>query len=204
MECLEYFKKLDIVEGYEDLGNGKRSNLTAKFALVFMLRGLYISWKIPVAYYLTHTGIKSLDLASLIIQIIKKLLAVNIIVKVCVCDQRSNNRSAYSILGVTTSKPFFIIDAQKIIALHDVPHLFKNIRNNLQDSDFKIGNNIISFKDIVKVYNIDKSNIKCRALPKLTDAHIFTKFGQKMSVKLALQVMRNSICGCCFEMRTKQ
>lgn len=193
MECLEYSKKLDLVEGYEDLGNGERSNLTAKFALVFMLRGLYMSWKIPVAYYLTHTGIKGLDLANLIVEIIKKLIEVNIVVKVCVCDQGSNNRSAYSILGVTTQEPFFIINKEKIMALHDVPHLFKNIRNNLQDSDFEIENKIISFKDIVKVYNIDKNNIKCRALPKLTEAHVFTKFGQKMSVKLALQVMSHSV-----------
>lgn len=193
MECLEYSKQLDVVEGYEDLGNGKRSNLTAKFALVFMLRGLYKSWKLPVAYYLTHTGIKSLDLANLIVKIIKKLFDVNIIVKICVCDQGSNNRSAYTILGVTTEEPFFLIDNQKIIAIHDVPHLFKNIRNNLQDSDFRFGNKIISFKDIVKVYNIDKCNTKCRALPKLTDAHIFTKFGQKMSVKLAVQVMSHSV-----------
>lgn len=51
-----------------------------------------------VAYYLTCTGIKSLDFANLIVEIIKQLLKVNIKCKVHVCDQESYNKSAYLLL----------------------------------------------------------------------------------------------------------
>ncbi|KAF0755135.1 Transposable element P transposase [Aphis craccivora] len=49
-EFLEYSKDFDFIEGFEDLGRLGRSNKTANTALVFMDRGVYTSWKIPIAY----------------------------------------------------------------------------------------------------------------------------------------------------------
>lgn len=72
-----------------------------------------MSWKIPVAYYLTHTGINSLDLANLIVKIIKKLWKVNTKDKIRVCDQESNNTNTCWTLDVTIQEPFFTIDTQK-------------------------------------------------------------------------------------------
>jgi len=46
----EYSKPLDLVEGFEDLGQIGRTNKPASQALVFMARGLYSNWK--YGYYL--------------------------------------------------------------------------------------------------------------------------------------------------------
>lgn len=48
------------------------------------------------------------------------------------------------------------MDEHKIFALFDTPHLLKSIRNNFIGSNFKKGDIVISFNDIVQTYNIDK------------------------------------------------
>lgn len=171
-ENLEYSKEMDYIEGYEDLGQLGRSMRTAKYALVFLARGLYSSWKLPIAYFLSHTGIKGKELSQLIVHTLEKLFEVNLIPKICVCDQGATNRSALSILGVNKDNPCFSIEDKVIYAIYDVPHLIKSLRNNMLNGTFIIGNKQISFNDIITVYNIDKNNEKARALLKLTDAHI--------------------------------
>lgn len=59
MKSLEYSKKYDLVEGFEDLGRNRRKNALANYVLVFMVRGLYKSWKMPVAYFLSHNNVKA-------------------------------------------------------------------------------------------------------------------------------------------------
>jgi len=49
--CLEYSKYLDCVERYEDLGSKRYNNSLATQALVFLIRGIYSNWKMPVSYY---------------------------------------------------------------------------------------------------------------------------------------------------------
>lgn len=56
-QCLEYNKKLDLIEGFEDLGPLGRTAKEATHALVFSIRGLYSQWKIPVAYFLSRNSI---------------------------------------------------------------------------------------------------------------------------------------------------
>ena len=40
-EALHYSPQLDMVEGFSDLGAGKRSKKIASHALVFMVRGMF-------------------------------------------------------------------------------------------------------------------------------------------------------------------
>lgn len=192
-ENLSYSKDMDYIEGYEDLGHLGRSKKAARYALVFLIRGLYLSWKLPIAYFLSHTGVKGTQLSQLITDIIEKLFEVGLIPKVCVCDQGATNRSALKNLGVTKSDPHFMVGEKRMYSIFDVPHLVKSLRNNLLNGDFIVGQKQISFKDIVTVYNIDKKNAKSKALPTLTDSHVFPNSFQKMSVKRAVQIFSNSV-----------
>lgn len=45
---LEYSKFFNLVERFEDLGPKGRSNKLAGQAMVFMIRRLYSSWKMPI------------------------------------------------------------------------------------------------------------------------------------------------------------
>lgn len=57
-EFLEYSKDFDFIKGFEDLGKYGRSRNTANSCLVFMARGIYSFWKIPIAYFLAHSAVK--------------------------------------------------------------------------------------------------------------------------------------------------
>lgn len=88
-----------------------------------------------------------------------------------------------------TKKPYFYVNEEKIVSIYDTPHILKSIRNQ-----FKKGEKIISFNDILVTYNIDKNKNKSRALLKITDAHIIKPNSfQKMNVKLAVQLLSNSM-----------
>lgn len=89
---------------------------------------------------------------------------------IIVCDQGTSKQSAFKKLAVTQDKPYFKVNNHKIIVLFDTPHLFASFRNNLL-TDFILRNKRILFKDITKTYEIDKKNVKSRALCKITDAH---------------------------------
>lgn len=77
--------------------------------------------------------------------------------------------------------------------MYDVPHLIKNVRNNLLTSDIIFKNNRVSFQDIKKTYKIDKRSPTSRTLLKITDCHINPGPFKKMSCKLALQVFSKSM-----------
>lgn len=71
--CLEFNK---FVEGYEDLGSKGRTNKLAGQALVFLIRGLYSSWKLPIMYILPATSVKHTMLADLISEIIGHFFSI--------------------------------------------------------------------------------------------------------------------------------
>jgi hypothetical protein len=54
---LQYDKHDDVIVGFEDFGPyGPRSNKIAKYALVFMLRGLAANWTQPLGYVFTASA----------------------------------------------------------------------------------------------------------------------------------------------------
>lgn len=57
-----------------------------------------------------------------------------------VCDQGTTNVSVVKSLGVTHSKPYFMVNNEKIFVFYDPPHLFKSVPNNLLDGYFKYSN----------------------------------------------------------------
>lgn len=192
-EYLEYNKKLDIIEGFEDLGPLGRSTKHATHALVFSIRGLYSSWKFPLAYFFSHHSTNKDNLKYLINYILETLHAIGFLPRALVCDQGSNNRGALTLLGVTKDQPYFHFNGNKIFAFFDVPHLFKSIRNNLLSGTFKLFDKIISFDIIKRTYEIDKSSQTARTLPKITDKHISPNAFEKMSCNLALQIFSNTM-----------
>jgi len=87
-EFLEYSKQYDFAEGFENIGKIGRENKTANTALVFMVRGIYSSWKFPIA----HFAVKSKTFKTLIVDVIKELIGVELSPQLTVCDQGTNNQ----------------------------------------------------------------------------------------------------------------
>ena len=60
---LIFDQRLDSVVGYEDIGDGVRSDKVASYATVFMVRGIFGTWKQPVGYFLT-SGTMSAEISK--------------------------------------------------------------------------------------------------------------------------------------------
>ena len=96
-------------------------------------------------------------------------------------------------LGATVSEPWFLSGNQnKIFVMYDVPHLMKNLRNNLLKYDITVNGDTVSFKFIQQMYHLEKQS-SLRLCPKLTDDHFYLKPFKKMRVKLATQVLSHSV-----------
>ncbi|KAL4126559.1 hypothetical protein QTP88_010780 [Uroleucon formosanum] len=151
---VEYNKSLDEVEGFEDLGSLGRSNKPGSHALVVTIRGLYINWKIPLSYYFTGSGVKGDSLVLIIKECVQKILELGFLPSAIICDQGTQNRRMFSILGGSENEPFAMICDQKLFLIYDMPHLIKSVRNNLLNGNFKNGEELISLNDVKKLMKL--------------------------------------------------
>lgn len=193
MKSVEYNKIIDEIEGFEDLGSIDRTQKLGSHALAIMVRGLIKNWNFPFSYYFTGSGVKGDDLVKINKDSVEKMLNVGLLPSAIVCDQGTQNRRMFSLLGATEDNPSTIICSTNLFLIYDMPHLMKSIRNNLLTGDFKIDNNIVSMKDIHKTYEIDTNNTTARAMTKITPTHLNPNPFQKMSCKLAIQLLSNSV-----------
>lgn len=192
-KTLEYNRKSDIIEGFEDLGELGRRPVPATQTLVLMIRGIYSQWKLPIAYFVSQNGVTEESLFSIITKCLEHL-------KVCgfdpigiTCDLSRTNQKFFKKLGVTVDQPYFYMHDVKYYALFDVPHLLKCVRNNFIDNDFKLQDKYIKFSDIKKIYDLDIHSSTGRSLPKLTESHLNPNSFEKMNVKLATQLFSHSV-----------
>lgn len=135
LKCIKYNKTLDMIEGFEDLGLIGRTSKYAKHALVIIVRGLYKNWKFPLCYFLGNNGINGNELSQIIKQSVKHILNIGLLPTSIVCDQGSQNRKLFNLLGGDESNPFCKIHEHSLHLIYDIPHLIKSLRNNLLTGD---------------------------------------------------------------------
>ena len=127
---LNYSGHADTVVGYVDLGEEGRSPEIASQGLVFMLKGVYNSWKMPIAYYLT-SKVDAATLTKLLPRAINSCEMAGMRIRVVVADGAPPNRSAFKRLGTTLDSPFIHHNGRRIYVMTDPVHLLKAPRNNL-------------------------------------------------------------------------
>lgn len=191
--CLEYSRKIDFVEGFEDLGEFGRRPVPANQVLVLMIRGIYSKWKIPIAYFASCNGVPHNILKQIILNCIDKLTSSNLEPIGIVCDLSSTNQKVFKNLNIEIEKPYFYCNEKKYFAFFDVPHLLKCVRNNFLKNNFSLNGKYISFSDIRKVHELDKISKTGKSLIKITDRHLSPNSFEKMNVKLAAQLLSNSV-----------
>jgi glycosyltransferase involved in cell wall biosynthesis len=191
-ESVTYNVERDLVEGLEDFGNFGRTKYVANHATVFMVRGLIQRWKQPMGYFLSSGTISSSMLQSLLLEALDKVKEIGLEVKVIICHQGSNNRSALEKLGVKEQSPSFLHEGVKYLVLYDPPHLLKNVRNNLKKSGFTSNGKLVSWHYIEQFFNFDKC-CRVRMAPKLTEKHINLPPFAALRVKFAAQVLSRSV-----------
>lgn len=206
---LTYLSVQDKLIGFHDLGNIRRQTF-ANHAMVFMIKGIFKSWKQPICYYLTDGGLKANDLAVEITNVINKCQEIGLRVVATVCDQLSVNSSAIKILKQKTNEDFlrkgeenrlmgFQINSHEVVPLFDPPHLLKGVRNNLLEHNasfvWKNGPQKASWQDVVSLYVLDETEVDLKMCHKLTDLHIYKEKMKKMKVSIAAQVFSQNVSG---------
>lgn len=187
-EHISYDARSDLFEGFVE-GADKLVHTTQ--ALTVMIKGLKRGHKQVVGYYLTHNAMPGAALKDIVIDVLTKIRQTGFIPKVLVCDRGQNNISMRRLLGVTTEKPFFEMEGERIF-LHDPPHLLKATRNNLKKFDFLQGDKIYKWGHIREFYDKDKDMVP-RMAPKLRNIHLELPPFSPMRVCLAAQTLSHSV-----------
>lgn len=184
----------DTVIGLEDNGKGC-TDKPASSATVLMVRGMRSAWKQPIAYTFSSTSYDANQMKDFLENIIQSLNNIGLEVMCLISDMGSNCLELSKILGVTLENPKINLAGRDIFYLFDPPHMIKALRNNLLHFNFKWDNQVASWSDIVTFYEKD-SKLNNRLAPKLTKSHINPTNFERMRVKLATQVISNSVvCG---------
>ena len=188
---LAYQRSEDIIEGFADHGPLGRSNACADHALVMMVRGITKRWKQPVGFFLSAGTTKATVQQQLLVQCIRRVTEAGLTVLATTCDMGTNNQTTYRLLGAADSG-VFTVDGRNIIALYDVPHLFKCLRNALMKHDIEVDGELSSWRYLETLFEVDSASFP-RAAPKLTERHIRPNNFEKMKVRYAVQVMSRTV-----------
>lgn len=186
--------------GYVDLGTDIESDAlpVAKEALVFLLVGLNMRWKIPIAYFLLN-GLAAAEKANLVKGCLKMVYDCGVKIVSFTFDGTSTNLLVGSILGAKLEypdiQPWFLhpLSNERIHILLDACHMVKLVRNTLgdwkrlQDADGKT----ICWNYFEKLVSLQEA-AGLHAANKLSKRHLnFRK--EIMKVKLAVQVFSASV-----------
>lgn len=192
-KSLEYNKPDDVIDGFVDHGDGKRSFSIASKCLFFMIKGTCSNWKYILSYYPVSKDTTKIELKKLLFENIAMAEELGLTVKSLICDQGGPNIGLYNMLGTSFKKPYFMHNNKRIVCLFDYCHLLKNLRNNLFKHGYQTPHGNVRFSVIEKVYERSSANLNYRVCPKLTKKHIYPTFWEKMSVKRAAQVLSKSM-----------
>lgn len=179
-----------------DEENFENCSPLAKEALVFMVSGVGIDFKIPIGYFLS-TGLCGAEKAALIYEAIMKLTDIGVTVAATTSDGAKTNISANSILGANFSenKPYFENPFKKgkmIYIIMDPPHMLKLARNCLGNKKtlYDSHNDQIEWKFLEDLVSLQISS-NFNFGNKLSKTHIEYK-NRKMNVRPAAETISNS------------
>jgi len=60
----------------------------------------------------------------------KKLKSIDLIFKIIICDQGTNNQKLINLLEITINESFLILEDEKIYFMYDTTHFIKSVLNN--------------------------------------------------------------------------
>ena len=188
---LTYQRGEDLIEGFADHGSLGRKKACANHALVMMARGVTKRWKQPVGFFLSAGTTKAAAQQQLLTQCIQRVTAAGLTVLATTCDMSKNNQKTYRLLGAADSG-LFTVDGREVIALFDVPHIFKCIRNAFAKYDIEVDGELSSWRYLETLHALDSASSP-KAAPKLSQQHISPNRFEKMKVSYALQVMSRTV-----------
>ncbi|KAH9384431.1 hypothetical protein HPB48_026438 [Haemaphysalis longicornis] len=199
---LQYHKQRDAFIGDVDMGaelqhlvDSSQDECLANSVLCFLLCGLHGRYKIPVGYFFTK-GCTGEQLAEVTRHVIQKTSEIGFDVVRLVTDNHKVNVAAMEVLcdGALHISAPHPADATKTIFLaFDQSHIIKNVRSQFLAKDIG-GEKEISSVYLKKIYKMQKNSI-VKPIRFLTRKHLYPSNIEKMSVKLAVQLLSAAVVG---------
>ncbi|EZA48115.1 THAP domain-containing protein [Ooceraea biroi] len=159
-----------------------------------MLGGIFIRWKIPVAYYFTPDSVDGALLKPIIEQIIEKTESIGLFVHTVISDMGPLNLSMWRAFGgifanrnsaIRNSIVHPLDSNRKLMFIADAPHLVKTLRAAL------LNNKSIELPpQVVKAFNLSDPVVQCDHLTELLDIQENLQF--KLIHKIKKQDMKCS------------
>ena len=193
---LSFNPSKNIVEGFENYGDRGRTNFIANHALVFMVQGVHHKWTQPIAYYFVSKTCPTTMLKLLIQDVVRAVLSVGLNVLATVSDQGPNNRGAISELRQQYGDNiFYSVDNHRLVHVWDMPHIIKNVRNNLLSSNLEFDDGkVAKWRHLIEYYKQEEL-WGCK-ISSLTLKHLNPQGRDKMRVSYATKVFSTSTANC--------
>ena len=190
--CSLMFDEMDINKSYSYDSRNKIVYGGKKKLQVVMVRSLFASWK-----HIVYIGFDTSMTKGLLTQIVTECENYGVLVRAVTCDmgnQRFNKDLDFLNLNNKMVNP--IDHTRSIYFFPDVPHLLKLIRNHLMDKRFSFPDedgklHELNKSDFYKLLNSDGHTYKL--CPKFTTLHIEAKGGQRQNVRLAAQILSETV-----------
>lgn len=204
---LQYNHSKETIYGFEDNGSCRNQQF-ADHCLVFMVCGIGKKFKQPICYSFCKSITNKHDLTNQIRQVIRAVHSTGLKIVSTICDQGTTNSAINILINDTTAYylrnenfngDFYEVENKscdgsneliKIFYLYDLPHLLKEIRNNLliKNVEFDMDGKKVARCDIISLYELDNDIEDVKMLPRLTREHVMPNEIRKMRVKNAAQV----------------
>jgi hypothetical protein len=109
-----------------------------------MVRGLLSKWKQPLGHFFGPHAMKAAVLQQMLTNAMSLLEKTVLQVVAVVYDQEISHCLLFKCLGASVSQPWFVsANNNKVLVMHDIPYLVKNLRNNLLNYDIIIHNQTV-------------------------------------------------------------
>lgn len=84
---IAYDRRTDSLLGIHDLGNGRRKLKPAKYALVFIVKGLNTNWEYPLSLYFSEEAVQADELYDLVRENVDAIIKLGLRLRITTCDQ---------------------------------------------------------------------------------------------------------------------
>jgi len=189
---LYYNISQDSIVGFNQSSSHKTYDKASQ-ALVFMIEGVNYKWKQFIAYYLLSSCTLN-NLTSIVFSVIRRLRNIDFNILALVSDQSKELVSFSKMMHVSSNRPYFDIDGQRIVYIFNPLTLLRTTCDMFFKYSLYVNNEVIEKKYLDMYYN-DMSNFDLCSTVRLTHKHIHPGPFDEINIGLAKEVFSGSVAG---------
>lgn len=195
-----------VVQGYVDYGQeltpDSQMNQICNHGLVLLFQPFKGDWVQIVGVFGTHQNVKADLLAKILVEAIILCENAGLFVDAVTGDGASWNRAMWRRFGIGQSKRGIVkykvahpCDSGRFLHfISDFPHLLKCLRNRFLSQGYSTPAGKVNMEFVKEAWKEDqKSTIKLKVMPKLSQVHLHPNGFEKMRVNIAFQLFGDPV-----------